>query len=116
MTITHDYTPTPWNKRGERWVETIKYDDGSTQVIQHGPDEPVDDTEYSELFLQLKARLAEMDIEPPSFFERLQQAERDLNPIQDEAVEFLEKHGPPAHLRRDDREWDDEYDWKEGRW
>ena len=111
-----DYTPSAWNPRNEKWVETIEYDDGSVAVIRHGTEDPVDDTEYSELFLQLKKRLAELGVEPPSFFERLKQAERDLNPIQDEAIEFLEKHGPPAHLRRDDREWDDEYDWRTGRW
>ena len=55
-----------------------------------------------------------MGIEPPAFLEELRKAEAAINPIQDEAMQFLAEMGPPSYL--EGTEWDTEDDWKEGRW
>lgn len=112
----HDYTPTPDNPHGEHWVETIEHEDGSCTIIRHGPngERERDDTEYSPLFYDVMRRIQDLGIPQPSFVARLRKAERDLNPLQDEALQFLDTHGPPTHLQ--DTDWVDDDDWKSGRW
>ena len=111
-----DREPDAYNPHNERWVETYRSDDGSYMIHRYDPDATVDDTEYSELLHQIEYRIKELGIPQPSFVERLRAAERELAPLHDEGIEFLEKHGLPGYLTQTDREWVENEDWKKERW
>lgn len=108
------YNPSAENPRNEVWEEHVEHDDGSVSVRRHGIVDAAVEVEHSDLYHQAAAKVREMGIEPPAFLEELRKAEAAINPIQDEAMQFLAEMGPPSYL--EGTEWDTEDDWKQGRW